>query len=428
MTTTADPPRPTAPLRGTGFFRLWIGDFVSNTGSSMITFIVPVIGVTVLGLSAVQVSWVVAAGLAAPLFVALSAGVVADRADRTLLLHLCNIGRLAAFVLVLVLLLAGSLTWPILALVLFVVGALTLLYESAMAAAIPAVVPARSLVRANSWIEGGLSVTESAGPAGAGALLSALGAPFIVAINAATYLFSSIMLVGLPLGRRPDVDEAATSQRGILREHLAEIALGFRLIWRQAPQRVVLLAATVYNFFDSWILAVFAVYALQILDMSPALLGLVFVLPVVVGIVGSVFADRVTRAAGLGKTLTASFGLIAVAGLALPLAGLTSGVPAAVIVSVVFAVFEICIVINLIIGRTMRQALFPAQHLSKVAGTARFVSWGVDPVGALAGGAVAGLLGLQASVAFGSAGFVICALICLSSPALRAFRALPADA
>jgi len=94
-------------------------------------------------------------------------------------------------------------------------------------------------------------------------------------------------------------------------------------------------------------------------------------------------------------------------------------------VSVVFAVFEICIVVNLIIGRTMRQALFPAQHLSKVAGTARFMSWGVDPVGALAGGAVAGLLGLQASVAIGSAGFVVGALVCVSSPALRAFKRLP---
>jgi len=424
MTTTTDRPRG-ASRRGTGFFRLWVGDFVSNTGSSMITFIVPVIGVTVLGLSAVQVSWVVAAGLSAPPFVALSAGVVADRADRTWLLHLCNAGRLLAFGVVLVLLLAGSLTWPILAIVLFLVGVLTLLYESAMAAAVPAVVPARSLVRANSWIEGGLSVTESAGPAGAGLLLTALGAPFIVAINAATYLFSSVMLVGLPLGRRPDIAVDEVAGKGLLRDHVAEIGLGFRLIWKQAPQRVVLLAATAYNFFDSWILAVFAVYALQVLDMSPALLGLVFVLPVIVGIVGSVFADRVTQSAGLGKTITASFGLIAVAGLALPLSGLTSGVPAAVIVSVVFAVFEICIVVNLIIGRTMRQALFPAQHLSKVAGTARFMSWGVDPVGALAGGAVAGLLGLQASVAIGSAGFVVGALVCVSSPALRAFKRLP---
>ncbi|BCW61530.1 MFS transporter [Paenarthrobacter sp. MSM-2-10-13] len=413
-------------LARTGFYRLWVGDFVSNAGSAMMAFAVPVIGVTVLGLDATQVSWVVAAGLSAPLFISLSAGVIADRSRRHVLLHVCNSGRFIVFAVVLALMLAGSLNWQILAIALFSVGVLTLLYESAMAAAIPSVVPRKLLIRANSWIEGGMSVTESGGAAVAGIIISTLGAPFIVAINAVTYVFSSLMLIKLPLDRSSrEAEDHDVAQQNAVRGHLREIRLGFSLLWKQTPQRVVLLAATAYNFFDSWILAVFSVYALTVLGMNPALLGLVFVIPAVVGIIGSALTDRITQRARLGQVLTVSFSIIALAGLCLPLTAATHGVSAAVITSIVFAVFELCIVVNMIIGRSMRQALFPERHLSKVAGTARFVSWGVDPIGALMGGAVAAIAGVQASVVVGSCGFVVGALICLCSRQLRSFTRLP---
>lgn len=422
------PVPPSDSLARTGFYRLWVGDFVSNAGSAMMAFAVPVIGVTVLGLDAAQVSWVVAAGLSAPLFISLSAGVIADRSRRHVLLHVCNAGRFVVFAAILALMLAGSLNWQILAIALFLVGVLTLLYESAMAAAIPSVVPRKLLIRANSWIEGGMSVTESGGAALAGIIISTLGAPFIVAANALSYVFSSLMLIRLPLDRSAtEADDKDDAQPHAIRGHLRDIRLGFSLLWKQTPQRVVLLAATAYNFFDSWILAVFAVYALTVLGMSPALLGLVFVIPAIVGIVGSALTDRITQRARLGRVLTVSFCIIALAGLCLPLTAATHGIGAAVITSIVFAVFELCIVVNMIIGRSMRQALFPERHLSKIAGTARFVSWGVDPIGALVGGAVAAVAGIQASVIVGSCGFVLGALICLSSRQLRNFTRLPDD-
>lgn len=418
----------TPGLARTGFYRLWVGDFVSNAGSAMMAFAVPVIGVTFLKLDAAQVSWVVAAGLSAPLFISLSAGVIADRSRRRVLLHLCNAGRFVVFAALLALMFAGSLNWQLLAIALFLVGVLTLLYESSMAAAVPSVVPRPLLIRANSWIEGGLSVTESGGAAVAGIIITVLGAPFIVAANALSYVFSSLMLIRLPLDRASaEQAETVEPERGVLRRHLHDIRLGFSLLWKQTPQRVVLLAATAYNFFDSWILAVFAVYALTVLGMNPALLGLVFVIPAVVGILGSAVTDRLTQRAHLGQVLTVSFSVIAVAGLCLPLTATAHGIGAAIITTIVFAVFELCIVVNMIIGRSMRQALFPERHLSKIAGTARFVSWGVDPIGALAGGAVAALAGTQVSVIAGSCGFVVGALICLSSRQLREFRRLPDD-
>ena len=411
-------------LAQTGFLRLWVGDFVSGTGSAMVTFAVPVIGVTAIGLTAAEVSWVVAASLSAPLLIGLSAGVIADRVRRSHLLHLCNLGRLLIFAVLFWMLLAGSLDWVGLAVGLFVVGVLTLLYESSMVAAVPTIVPRAHLIKANSWIEGGVSVAETGGPVVAGAIISFLGSPAILLVNACTYAFSSLMLLGLPLDRKTSEDEPQDEERG-LRGHLQEIRLGFILLWEQVPQRVVLFAATIYNFFDSWLLAIFAVFALTVLDLSPFVLGLIFVVPTVTGIVGSTLAFKLTERFRLGRLMTSSFGLIAVAGLALILTTVVPGPGAAVVTAIVFAVFEFCIVVNMIIGRTMRQTLFPERHISKVAGTARFVSWGVDPIGALIGGAVAAWFGLNVSIVIAASGFVIGALVCVMSRQLRQFDRLP---
>lgn len=410
-------------LAQTGFRRLWGGDFASNMGSAMVTFAVPVIGVTAIGLSATEVSWIVAASLSAPVLFALSAGVIADRVKRSLLLHLCNLGRLLIFAVLFWMLLAGSLDWVGLAVGLFVVGVLTLLYESSMLAAVTAIVPRTHLVKANSWIEGGVSVAETGGPVVAGAIISFLGSSAVLLFNVGTYAMSSLLLLGLPLDRKILEGETRDESSG-LRGHLKEVRLGFILLWEQVPQRVVLLAATIYNFFDSWLLAIFSVFALTVLDLSPFVLGLIFVVPTVTGLIGSSLAFKLTERFRLGKLMTGSFALIAVSGLALILTTVVSGLGAAVVAAIVFAVFEFCIVVNMIIGRTMRQTLFPERHISKVMGTARFVSWGVDPIGALMGGAVAALFGLNVSIVIAASGFVFAAVVCVMSSQLRRFDGL----
>ncbi|KQB83976.1 MFS transporter [Corynebacterium lowii] len=409
------PPR----FRGPDFSRLWVGDFVSNTGTAMVTFAVPVIGVTELGLSAQQISWVAAASLSAPLFFSLSAGALADRLRRSFLLHVCNIARFVIFALLCVLFLVGSLGWVSLAVGLFAVGVLNLLYESSMAAAVPSVVSKGDLVKANSWIEGGLSVSETGGPVFSGFILNTFGALAILVLNAVSYLFSSLMLLGLPLDRRGSKDKP---ERFSIKGHLSEVWLGFRLIWGQVPQRVALFAATLYNFFDSWLFAIFSVFALTVLGLSPFTFGLVFAVATVTGIVGSGVAVKLTDRYGFGTLLVTSFSMIAMAGIALAFSVLLEGLSAAVLVAAVFAIFEFCIVVNMIIGRTMRQTLFPEEHISKVAGTARFLSWGVDPLGALVGGACAAALGLETSVVIACCGFSLAALVCLCSRELRSFR------
>jgi hypothetical protein len=76
---------------------------------------------------------------------------------------------------------------------------------------------------------------------------------------------------------------------------------------------------------------------------------------------------------------------------------------------------------------SVRQALAPDHLLGRVNATMRFMAGGMQPIGALLGGALGGLIGLPLTLVVASVGMLFAFLWLLLSP-VRTLRALPMTA
>lgn len=96
--------------------------------------------------------------------------------------------------------------------------------------------------------------------------------------------------------------------------------------------------------------------------------------------------------------------------------------------SLVFSVWKFCVVVAVVVGDTARQTLIEDRFQSRAASVERFATWGLDPIGALAGGLVASSsVGIGGSLTIASAGMAIPAIIAVSSRGLWALRDFPAE-
>ncbi|MGW7469468.1 MFS transporter [Streptomyces xantholiticus] len=407
-------------LKQTGFFRLWAGETFSLAGAQITYFAMPLIAVLVLDADSWEMGLLAAAGSAATLVFGLSAGVWADSFERRKVLQLANLGRALVLAVVPVLWLLDALSmWALLA-VTFAVGALSLLFDSAMSAYLPRLVGKKQLGPANSWMEGSSAVGDVAGPGLAGVLVQVLGAPLAVLLDALSYFASSLALRGLPRA-------APEAPEGPREPHLRAALEGLRLLMRDRTQRSLALAAAHFNFFTAMFYALYTLYVVKELDFSPVVLGVLSAAGGVGALLGSATAAWISRRFGYGIPLAVAYAFPGLAGLLVPLAEGQSRPIALVLVGLSQFGWVLAVVVNLILSETIKQALVPDHMLGRVTGSVRFISWGVEPFGALLAGALgAGLLGLRTTMAVAAVGLLTSAVWPLAGPA-RTLRTLPDD-
>ncbi|WP_442804350.1 MFS transporter, partial [Streptomyces luteogriseus] len=185
-------------FKGTGFLRLWTGESVSLAGTEITFMAMGIIAVTTLAATPWQMGVLEAAESAAVLLLGLSAGVWADRYERRRIMLMANLARSVLVLSVPALFWLDLLSMPVLYLVVFLVGALSLLFDSAMSAYLPRLLPRSQLERANSWMEGSASVGMVAGPGLAGILVQIMSAPVALVVDSVSYLVSYTTLSRLP--------------------------------------------------------------------------------------------------------------------------------------------------------------------------------------------------------------------------------------
>ncbi|MCM6763895.1 MFS transporter [Rathayibacter sp. ZW T2_19] len=198
MTSPASPapvqPSAWAPLAITAFRVLWLAQLGSNIGTWMQTvgaqwYLVEAAA------GAVVIALVQTASLAPSLLVALPAGVLADSLDRRrLLIWGSSASALLAAALTVVAAVGALTPWTILAFT-FLLGITSTLTSPAWQAVQPELVP-RDLIAASSAL-GGVTVNgaRAVGPALAGVVLSAFGAPVVFGINALSFVLAVIALL-----------------------------------------------------------------------------------------------------------------------------------------------------------------------------------------------------------------------------------------
>jgi MFS family permease len=161
----------------------------------------------------------------------------------------------------------------------------------------------------------------------------------------------------------------------------------------------------VWNLLTTASAAVFVLFATEDLHVSKAGYGLLFSAGAVGSIVGSVLATRITRRIGPGRALLVAVVVSAAADIVV---ALTSN---AYLVGGMGALGSSVGIVWNVITVSLRQAIIPDELLGRVNSVYRFVGWGMMPIGAAVGGALATAFGLRATYWVGGATLLAMALL-----------------
>src|SRR5262245_20516025 len=170
------------------FRTLWAASAISDVGSQVSTLALPLIAALTLGATPWQMGVLAAAGSAPVLAVGLLAGVWVDRLQRRPMLITADLCRAAILLTIPLASMTGTLRIELLYAVALLAGACTLLFDVAHVSFIPSLVDRDQLVEGNSKLEATESMARVVGPGMGGVLVSAVGAPFAVLIDAASFV------------------------------------------------------------------------------------------------------------------------------------------------------------------------------------------------------------------------------------------------
>ncbi len=214
--------------------------------------------------SALPVGLLGASWVLASILFSLFGGVWVDRYDRRRLMIASDLARAAAVGgIVLDLELQGFYLPAILALY-FVLGAFSPIFDPAEQALVPSIVPPGLVADANGLVRSSRSALQFAGTALAGGMIVTVGPLAGLFVNVGTFLLSAFLLFGM---KAPLRDARGTPGPN---SYLAEIAAGFRWLYRAKGFFQLTLSATLFNFCSS-LVAVFLVVFSEIVLHGSAL-------------------------------------------------------------------------------------------------------------------------------------------------------------
>jgi predicted MFS family arabinose efflux permease len=279
-----------------------------------------------------------------------------------------------------------------------VLGALEVLFARAFVAYLPSLVTRASLISANSAPATTTAAADVVGRALAGALIQTLGTAAAIAVDGVSFLAS---VVGLAFIRTP---EPAPLPRPPHDRLSHELANGWRLLFGNPVLRAFTLTAFMANFFYRVIMTVYVLYLTRELDLSPAVVGLIFGLGGGAGVLlGSAVAPVVSRRLGLGRSLLVGHALFGVFGIPLALTIILPGLAAALVFLSEFAQLSVN-AIYMVNRRSVEQALTPPNLQGRVQGS-RTVSQAIaGTLGLIIGGLLGDRFGASVAVVAGVLG------------------------
>jgi len=335
------------------------------------------------------------------LLFSLVSGALVDRLDRRRVMWQVDTGRALVVTALAAAVLLDATSIPLLVVVAFVLGTGENLFDNAAQALMPAVVPRERLEEANSRLYvAQITSAEFVGPPLGSFLFGvvAVSAPFFVdagSFFAAAALVLAIAGVYRAPHRQPQEHARLTT----------EIGEGLRWLWSHRLLRTLAVMLGVWNLLTTASAAVFVLFATADLHVSKAGYGLLFSAGAVGSIVGSLLATRIIRWIGPGRSLLVA---VVVSGLANLVVALTSS---AYLVGVMGAIGSMVGIVWNVITVSLRQAIIPDELLGRVNSVYRFLGWGMMPIGAALGGAIAAAFGLRATYWVGGAVLLAMALL-----------------
>ncbi len=279
---------------------------------------------------------------------------------------------------------------------------------------IPEIVPAAALARANGRYSAVTSVTLVIGPALAGGLIALVTAPGAIALDSATLAAATIMMCFLPEAPVPARPARAQSLAARLRG-----GVDFMLAHRTIRLFTVIVVAV--NLFGGAIAALQALFIVGQLGVPPSWYGAALAGGGVGAVAGALASGAAAARFNVNLLLTAVIFIATLTGLFICC---LHGAPLAVAAG--FAAAQaIGGVGNGMLGAAMMtyiQKAAPPEMLARLIGALTSVLGASVPLGALAGGMIAGAVGIRATLFIATGGFalVLAVLLVTSRPHLLA--------
>lgn len=404
----AAPPIPDAPLRGNrDFWVVLVGQGVSSFGDSITNTALPLLVLALTG-SGLAMGVVGVLSTLPDLLIGLPAGAYADRWDRRRMMLLADLGRALLTAVIPISVWLGGPTLVLILLVTFPLNVLRVAWLAAFTAAVPGLVGRGQIARANAIFEAFFNVGWIVGPALAGFLAATIGPGPTIALDAATFALSAaaLLLVRRPL--KPAPREEPTHL-------LADIREGIAFVARHPTLRSVIALWTTASVTYAGLTSGIIFYVTIDRDLGAGVVGLVLSAFAVGSLGGSLLAARLAfRAVGpvmLGGTI--------VTGLTLIVAALEAPVPVVVGAAFVAGMMQANVLVAYL---TLRTQLSPDALLGRVGATARTLSVGLMPLGALATGVLLDLVGGGATLTIMGAAAVVAGLGFALLPNVRRAR------
>jgi Na+/melibiose symporter-like transporter len=397
------------------FMRLWGAQAVSSFGARIAREGLPMTAVISLGAGPAALGIFAAVTLAAQAALGLFAGALADRLPRRALLIAADLARAVVLTAVPAAAFFGRPSLVELYAAGALMGVFNVVFDVADHAFLPELIAADALADGNSKLAATDAVAEVGGPALAGVLFQFAAPPLALLVNAATYVASALALSRIT--RKP-APASPASDSAPLR---LDLGAGLGLVLAHPLVRPLWLSEIAKSFFGCFFAALYIIFAIDVLKLTPGMLGLTIAMGGVGGLAGAALAPRMARALGPGPTILLAGATGSAMLFLIPLA---AGPP---LVGMAFLAAGQLFgdglqTIGQITSVTLRQSVLPAGQLGRAAGAFASASALGGVVGALAGGALGAAIGPRETLLIASA-CIFAASVLLALTPLRTARA-----
>lgn len=356
------------------FWKFWAGQTISNFGSSLTAFALPLLIYKLTG-SALSLALATMSTFLPYLLFGLFIGAWVDRLNRKRLMIAVNI--LNATLLATIPLLSGfellSIWW--IYTVGFITSTLTIAFHSAEFAAIPSLVDQKNLVTANGRIQASYSAAAVVGPLLAGVAVAYMSIAYLLLFDSLSFLLSSLALWSVRTSFNVDraVDRPATSVR-------QDVVAGLRYVLGHPVLRNISLMMALVNFVGSTVTTQLVLFAQRRLEANDTEVGWLYSAGSVGIVLLSLLAGMLRRHWSFSRVALSALML---EGVGIVLFSFLTSFWAAVIVWALISGLGVLFNIN---TGSLRQSIVPNEMLGRVMSIAGVLAWSAIPLGTLIGG------------------------------------------
>ena len=402
--------------RDRNFLTLWGGQAFSQFGAQITELAIPVLAVLALNATEWDVGLLNAAQVAAFLVVGLPAGAWIDRMRKRRVMIWADLLRAVALASLPVLAILGVLEIWHMIVVALVMGVATVFFDVSYQSIIPSLVRSNQIAEANGKLQSTYELANIAGPGIGGWLIGVLTAPLAILATVATYLVSFVAL----LFTRDHEQLRPPEDRKPL---VHEIGEGLRWVFGNPLLRRIVGTTGGGNFFGTIATTLLPIFLLRDLGFTPEMLGLVFSVGAIGGVVGAIATPRIVARLGEARAIPVSAIAFCVAPFFLPVASLFPAL-AFPFLAVQGFIMSFTVLLYNITQVTFRQRITTPRLLGRMNASIRFVVWGVMPIAALLAGALGTWIGTVPTLWIAAAGQLLACLFVAIGPFWR-MRELP---